>query len=584
MRASSFIDLPQGIKAKKAVINVQNRDEACFAWAITSALRQPNGLPQRTSSYPHYDTVADFSDITFPMKLKEISKFEVKNNISVNVYGLESNFNGERMVNEVVGPLHFTKQRRMVHINLLLISTEDQSHYCWIKNLSRLVSSQKSRNGHEKYICEGCLIYFTTEEKLTRHQGEDCNQLKAVLPGNELKINKFGEIVPENILQFEKFEKQLKIPFIIYADFEALLKPVHTSIPDPTKPFTVKCFEHVPYSFAYYVKCSFDENLSKLELYRGENAGIEFMKRLENDIKLMYKYYLGKVREMIPLNDEEKKNYEEATTCHICDKPIENVLEKVCDHDHMSGAYRGAAHMTCNINYKEPKFVPIVFHNLSNYDSHLFIKTFALENEDVEVIAQNKEKYISFSKRLHVGDIIDCKGKKRKVFYKLRFIDSFRFMNCSLEKLASYLEDEQCKEIYKYYKEEKFQLIRQKGIFPYNFLTSFDKLSYQELPSKEEFYDIISENHVSEVDYARAKRVWDVFSCQNLGQYSDVYLTSDVLLLADVFENFRILCLENYKLDPAHYFTAPGLSWDAMLRMTGVKLELLTDIDMLHFF
>ena len=105
----------------------------------------------------------------------------------------------------------------------------------------------------------------------------------------------------------------------------------------------------------------------------------------------------------------------------------------------------------------------------------------------------------------------------------------------------------------------------------------------RELAAREDFYNSLSGEHVSEDDYAHALRVWNAFGIETLGEYSDLYLKTDVLLLADVFENFRDSCLEAYRLDPAHYYTTPGFSWDAMLKHTGITLELITDIDILLF-
>ena len=113
-------------------------------------------------------------------------------------------------------------------------------------------------------------------------------------------------------------------------------------------------------------------------------------------------------------------------------------------------------------------------------------------------------------------------------------------------------------------------------------MDSFDKFN-KKLPSKKEFYSILNNKHISDEDYEHAQNVWNTFSLKNMGEYHDLYLKSDILLLADVFENFRKMCLEYYKLDPCHYFTSPGLSWDAMLKMTEIKLELMTDIDMFQF-
>ena len=164
----------------------------------------------------------------------------------------------------------------------------------------------------------------------------------------------------------------------------------------------------------------------------------------------------------------------------------------------------------------------------------------------------------------------------------LTFIDSFQFMSSSLDKLVSNLPKDAFKYTSEQFKHNRLNLMIRKGVYPYDFMDSFNKFS-EKLPSKEEFYSQLNDQHISEEDYQHAKNVWDVFNLKNMGQYHDLYLKSDILLLADVFENFRKTCLQYYKLDPCHYFTAPGLSWDAMLKMTDIKLELMTDIDMFQF-
>ncbi|XP_050506238.1 uncharacterized protein LOC126884351 [Diabrotica virgifera virgifera] len=213
----------------------------------------------------------------------------------------------------------------------------------------------------------------------------------------------------------------------------------------------------------------------------------------------------------------------------------------------------------------------------------MFIKELITNGEYVSAIAQTKEKYITFSKSILVHKNDDL--KQHNVYLKLRFVDSFRFLAKSLDKLSQTLESSQCNEIRKYFPGEKeFGLLRRKGVFPYTFIDSYMKLDERHLPSKENFYDNLRGEHITTQDYKRAQEVWKHFNCQSMGDYGMLYLKSDVLLLADIFENFRKVCLKEYKLDPAHYVTAPSLTWDAMLKYTDIELQLLTDVDMVHFF
>ena len=133
------------------------------------------------------------------------------------------------------------------------------------------------------------------------------------------------------------------------------------------------------------------------------------------------------------------------------------------------------------------------------------------------------------------------------------------------------------------FKKNEFNLMTKKGIYPYDYMDSFEKFNDKQLPQKEDFYCILNNEHISDEQYTHAKTVWDKFNLKSMGEYHDLYLKSDILLSSDVFENFRKTCLQHYKLDPCHYFTSLGLSWDAMLKMTDIELELMTDIDMFQF-
>ena len=130
---------------------------------------------------------------------------------------------------------------------------------------------------------------------------------------------------------------------------------------------------------------------------------------------------------------------------------------------------------------------------------------------------------------------------------------------------------------------EQLELMTKKGIYPYEYMDDVKRFDETQLPPKESFYSTLTEECIKDDEYEHAQNVWQKFEIENLKQYHDLYLMTDTLLLADVFEQFRDMCLKNYELDPVHSYTAPGLTWKAALKMTKVKLDLLTDIDQ-HIF
>ena len=158
-------------------------------------------------------------------------------------------------------------------------------------------------------------------------------------------------------------------------------------------------------------------------------------------------------------------------------------------------------------------------------------------------------------------------------------------MASSLESLTKNLTGEQFKHLNRFCKkincERHLDLLLRKGIYPYDYMDSLQKLNETRLPPKSAFYSKLHNVEISNEDYAHAKTVWEEFGCKTMRDYHDLYNKCDVLQLGDVFENFRDVCMTHYKLDPAWYYTSPGLSWDAMLKKTNTKLELLSNPDMI---
>ncbi|XP_053592969.1 uncharacterized protein LOC128667335 [Microplitis demolitor] len=567
---STFVRLPRDIQMKRAVLNIENFDEYCFLWSVVAAIHLPNtGHPERTSAYPHYSAVLEYTGIKFPMTLKQIPQFERLNDLTINVYGIESHFTKKTSEKSIIIPLYLSKycklNRKTVHllmlqanVNLNMTSNEYKNyepiyHFALIKDLSRLVKSQISASKSKLFFCDRCLNRFKLEKSFEDHK-KDCftlNKVHMTFPTEENKI-----------LKFKNYQYKDIVPFVVYADLECTLEPQKNDNSD----------KHIPHSIAFYRFCSYNNNLSKFELNRSQTCIEWFVKKLEC-LALEVESYLKNPVAMKPLSRQQKESHEQATVCHICERSITSATDKCYDHCHFTGNYRGPAHLSCNINYRKSHTIPIVFHNLSGYDSHFIIKSLSTVFEGkITLLPINEERYISFTK--YVENTSVC----------LRFIDSFRFMASSLDKLASNLNDCDKQITQQHYNDpEKFKLVTRKGVFPYEYITDIDKLNDKQLPDQDSFYSKLSNDGVSDNDYSLAQLVWNKFDIKTLGEYSDLYLKTDVLLLADIFQNFRHNCMATYSLDPLHYYTAPGLAIDAMLKYTNVELELFTDLEMMLF-
>ena len=325
---------------------------------------------------------------------------------------------------------------------------------------------------------------------------------------------------------------------------------------------------------SYYIKCSFDSHLDIFRIYSGEDSAKHFFQTLVKDTVDIYNNFLSKTKPMNFLTPSQKKRQNEDIICHICKKFL-SFEDRVADHCHLTGEYRGPAHNKCNLEYQIANFIPIFFHNLSAYDSHLFVRELSSVKGDINIIPLNKELYVSISKKILIND---------NDTIELRFLDSFRFMPSSLEKLAGYLSDSDLITVKSIYQNDnEFNLMKRKGIFPYDYLDSENRLNETQLPPQSLFFNKLTNESCSVDDYKHAEQVWNTFNCRSILDYLLLYLKTDVLLLCDIFENFRKVCKNIYNLDPCQYYTTPGLSWDAMLKITEIELELLTDINMYNF-
>ena len=392
MRGSSYLPLPDWLARKKAIVNPHNNDEECFKWSVIAAERVGMKDPQRVSNLRKFMDNYDWSGLEFPVSIKDIGKFETRNNISVNVLAVECR--------DIY--IHRKGRRMGREINLLMVSEDGINHYTVIKSLSRLLKSSNTKHKCKQHFCMNCLQGFTQESSRDQHQVycEDNKSVRAEMP-------KQGSTV-----EFNDGQNQFKVPFIMYADFESILEPMDHRSSDLTKPYTNEVNQHTPSGWCVYSKFAYGDIDNLLRLYRGKDCIETFCNHIKEEAHRLY--HMFPKLPMDPLTKKQWKKYKQLTKCHICYKPLTFRDPKVRDHCHYTGLYRGPAHSLCNLRYKIPPYIPVVFHNLSGYDTHLFIRELGAHTSEMGMIVKNKEDYISFSIKVPVEKYVD-RMEKRKI-------------------------------------------------------------------------------------------------------------------------------------------------------------------------
>lgn len=236
----------------------------------------------------------------------------------------------------------------------------------------------------------------------------------------------------------------------------------------------------------------------------------------------------------------------------------------------------------------------MIFHNFSKYDAHLFIKELTQfeSDQNIQIIPSNTETYISVSKSVKLGSRAgpppqkrQKTGEEKQVYLKIEFKDSFRFLSASIDALAKSLDPtNDFKNLQKHFPVNS-DMLKRKGVFPYELVQTDEDYQRTDFPEPSAFSTCLNDYEpISEEDYRFAKDVYEKFECNTLGDYSDLYLKTDVCILADIFEKFRAESMVSYGLDPVHFYTSPGLAWISMLKLTEIEIELISDLDMLNFF
>ena len=239
------------------------------------------------------------------------------------------------------------------------------NHYIAIKSLSRLLASENSKHKGKEHFCTNCLQGF--HQKIPRDE-----HMKYCLDNESVKVE-MPHIKP--IVEFCDGQHQFKVPFIMYADFESLLEPIQEPSKNPSGNWTTVTNNHIPSGWCVCSEFTYGKVQNPLTLYRGKDCIKKFCSHIIGEARRLYRAFPE--HRMKPLTSNQNEKYKKSKRCHICSRPFTLKEPKVRDHCHYTGNCGGAAHRNCNLQYKIPSYIPIVFHNLAGYDAHLFIRELA---------------------------------------------------------------------------------------------------------------------------------------------------------------------------------------------------------------
>ncbi|GET65032.1 hypothetical protein RIR_jg2764.t3 [Rhizophagus irregularis DAOM 181602=DAOM 197198] len=497
---AGHIPLPKDLATKKGVVNPANDDDKCFQWAILAALHPVEKNAERISKYKEYVNELNFEGIEFPVQADEVilRRFE-RQNPTIALCICE--WRDHRLCPIYVTDRDDAEGRKI--IDLVLISNGEKQHYCWIKNMSRLVN-KRTKDGHATFVCRWCISHFTHQQEIHDKHVAICRGLKKTPQADRMPSVKKGN----DIYEFKNWKRRMQVPYYFVADFEALVMDIPPTDEDKDK---------------------------KPRKYKSKSPA--------------HTRILRNPMEMMPLTTQEQASYDNAINCWICRNPLDG--NKVRDHCHITGRYRGAAHRGCNLDLSikplygiQVRFPPI-YRQLT--------------------IHEIKSRQISIQSRCRKCRAQECSNSQH-----LWRIDAGR----------CFAHPENFKITRSQIPPELLEIYLKKGVYPYEYMDDWKKFEKTSLPPKGAFYSKLNETHISDKEYEYAQYVWEKAGCKTMQDYHDIYLKTDVLLLADIFQNFREMALKKYGLDPLWYYSTPGFAWDALFLMTGQRLDLITDQDM----
>ena len=526
-------------------------------------------------------------------------RFEKLNNLSKNIYELGFDQNNHKLI-----PIEISKNESDKVIDLLIYKNQ----YVLIKKLNVFIGKRDC-----KYVCRKCLNSYTTHNMLAKHK-------KLCRENQQLTTS------ADSHIYWKKYFQKNKLYFRIYADFEADNKKENTNIGDKT----TNVYKQEPVRNGYYIKSEL-EDVIKSEYHKSplghENVNwfVDEIVKLENKMNFWFK----DTKLDINMTEEDKQDFENINICRFCEKYIET--DKVKDHCHLTGKYRGPAHSDCNlkVKQKDSNFITIGLHNFSNYDCHMFFKQLVDRKKDnvkFEIYPETDEKYISVK------------------YGRIKFIDTYRFLSSSLDKLVQTLVDNSHKTLKNLKKEvigddkilniinelenmidktkrkksisdlkkkypdkineleeafldyigendlkllktefpDKWRYLTKKMAYPYEYFNSIEDYDkpVDNLENKN-FFSRLKNKCPDDSEIDRTREIIKKFNNKDGKELTELYCKSDVLLLTCVFEKILSVSQNEFGISSLYFVSLPGYTWAFGLKYTNIRLQTLQDKDMI---
>ena len=551
IRASSCCKFSKSFCNSKSIVEIQNNDNYCFLWSILAHKYKVDNHQERVSHYENHFHELDQGDIQFPMKIKDIPTFERLNNLNINVFELSAN-------DKTLSPKYVNKNYFDEQIDLLLY----ENHYCLITSLYNFCRN----NEHYKHLCRRCQNTYGDQTKLEEH----------MLGCIEQKVCNISYMHPNQKIKFNDWCMKIDPPMWIAADFECMNIPINNNKNDnvnindyDNNGVTDKLFVNKPVAIGYNIVKNPEYDNLNLEKdgyikYFAEDCVEWFvneMLEIESYMKNFFKIELEIDLDTIP----ETFNL---TTCWLCKKEFrpkdkkENPIVK--DHCHLTGRFRGLAHNSCNLNTRKAhtSFVPKLFHNFSGYDCHLiFEKLIIMATEknikinENDIIATSSENYISVK--------IGC----------LKFLDSYRFSDASLDKLSLTLTSYPSPDA----NGMEDDLVKRKLAYPYEKGETIESYYKPLKLGRDDYFSTLKQSYPDFEEIIRTQAIIIKNKITKLKELTMLYLKKDVFLLRDIFQNYIDTCKKAYDINPLYSYSTPSFTWKAGLKMTGVTLDYITD-------